>query len=303
MTDAFNHRVKKFDSNGAFLAAWGSQGTTTASSTSRTGSRWTRASASSCRTTTPRAALLHHGLVRLHDGLVRLRRRPIQVPDRHWLRLRTGSMSPTRAMTGSSASRPHSVIVVRKTRSPTTRRTSTSRPAAVSAPPRSSSTTTGTTPTICRTRDLLRRSRLRLFGLRGPSRPDGTSARRRARTALRRATSSVGWRRRDLHVHEPKRAQIFVVQDTLPDDPQDFDFTAGGGLSPTSFQLDDDGDNSNALSNTQHFDNVVPGSGYSVSQTTPAGLEPGRGHLLRRICIPATSTSRRRRSSPARSPT
>ena len=71
-----------------------------------------------------------------------------------------------------------------------------------------------------------------------------------------------------------RRAQIFVVQDSLPDDPQDFDYTAGGGLSPSSFQLDDDGDNSNALSNTQHFDNVLPGSGYSVSQTTPAGWSP-----------------------------
>ena len=68
-----------------------------------------------------------------------------------------------------------------------------------------------------------------------------------------------------------KRAQIVVVQDTLPDDPQDFDYTAGGGLTPTSFQLDDDGDNSNALSNTRTFDNVSPGSGYSISQTTPGG--------------------------------
>ena len=68
-----------------------------------------------------------------------------------------------------------------------------------------------------------------------------------------------------------KHTQIRIVQDTQPDDPQDFDYTAGGGLSPTSFQLDDDGDNSNALSNTQVFDDLTPGSGYSVSQTTPGG--------------------------------
>ena len=68
-----------------------------------------------------------------------------------------------------------------------------------------------------------------------------------------------------------KHTQIRIVQDTQPDDPQDFDYTAGGGLSPTSFQLDDDGDNSNALSNTQVFDDLAPGSGYSISQTTPGG--------------------------------
>jgi hypothetical protein len=68
-----------------------------------------------------------------------------------------------------------------------------------------------------------------------------------------------------------KRGRIVVVQDTQPDDPQDFAYTAGGGLSPSSFTLDDDGDNGNGVSNTQTFDNVVPGSGYSVTQTTPAG--------------------------------
>ena len=62
-----------------------------------------------------------------------------------------------------------------------------------------------------------------------------------------------------------RRGRIVVVQDSLPDDPQDFDYTAGGGLTPSTFQLDDDGDNSNALSNTQAFDDVVPGSGYSVA--------------------------------------
>ena len=56
-----------------------------------------------------------------------------------------------------------------------------------------------------------------------------------------------------------RRGRIVVVQDSLPDDPQDFDYTAGGGLTPSTFQLDDDGDNSNALSNTQAFDDVVPG--------------------------------------------
>src|SRR5439155_1518312 len=65
-----------------------------------------------------------------------------------------------------------------------------------------------------------------------------------------------------------KRASITVVKDARPNDPQDFSFTAGGALSPPSFSLDDDSDPT--LSNTQVFDNVVPGSGYSISESPPA---------------------------------
>ena len=50
---------------------------------------------------------------------------------------------------------------------------------------------------------------------------------------------------------------------------QDFSFTAGGGLSPTSFALDDDLDP--GLSNTQQFNDVPAGSGYSVAETVPGG--------------------------------
>ena len=57
-----------------------------------------------------------------------------------------------------------------------------------------------------------------------------------------------------------------VRKDAQPENHQDFDFTAGGGLSPTSFQLDDDSDPT--LSNTRAFI-VDPGSGYSVSEVTP----------------------------------
>ena len=64
-----------------------------------------------------------------------------------------------------------------------------------------------------------------------------------------------------------KRGQIVVVLDTQPNDPQDFNFTAGGGLAPASFQLDDDSDG--ALSNTAVFTDVAIGAGYSVSQMLP----------------------------------
>ena len=72
-----------------------------------------------------------------------------------------------------------------------------------------------------------------------------------------------------------KRGQIVVVQDSQPNDAQDFGFTAAGGLSPTSFSLDDDADGT--LSNTRTFTNVVSRNGYSLSQATPAGWGPGSG--------------------------
>jgi hypothetical protein len=62
---------------------------------------------------------------------------------------------------------------------------------------------------------------------------------------------------------------IIVRKDAQPDDAQDFAFTAGGGLSPASFSLDDD---SNAtLSNTRTFASVPTGSGYSIAETVPSG--------------------------------
>ena len=65
-----------------------------------------------------------------------------------------------------------------------------------------------------------------------------------------------------------KRGAIVVVKDALPNAPFDFSFTAGGGLSPASFELDDDSDPT--LSNTQTFSNVVPGSGYSIDEAGSA---------------------------------
>jgi hypothetical protein len=64
---------------------------------------------------------------------------------------------------------------------------------------------------------------------------------------------------------------VVVRKNAQPDNSQDFDFTAGGGLSPTSFQLDDDADGT--LSNERTFSDVTVGSGYSVSESVPAGWE------------------------------
>jgi hypothetical protein len=48
-------------------------------------------------------------------------------------------------------------------------------------------------------------------------------------------------------------ATLTVQQDSLPNGAGAFDYAAGGGLSPASFQLDDDGINSNGLKNFRTF--------------------------------------------------
>ena len=71
-----------------------------------------------------------------------------------------------------------------------------------------------------------------------------------------------------------------VVKDATPNDPQDFSFTAGGGLSARSFQLDDDSDGT--LSNTRTFDDVAPGTRLLGDRDRARRLEPGERHLQRR---------------------
>src|SRR5207253_979994 len=68
-----------------------------------------------------------------------------------------------------------------------------------------------------------------------------------------------------------KRGKIIVIKDAQPNDPQDFAFTAGGGLSPSSFSLDDDSDPT--LSNTETFDNLVPRNNYSISESVPGSWD------------------------------
>ena len=66
----------------------------------------------------------------------------------------------------------------------------------------------------------------------------------------------------------PNAGTIIVKKVTNPSpDPTDtsFSFTAGGGLSPSSFSLKN-GDQ-------QTFSNVTPGSGYSVAESVPLGWD------------------------------
>jgi len=64
----------------------------------------------------------------------------------------------------------------------------------------------------------------------------------------------------------PSPGKIVIIKDAIPDDPQDFHYTTTGGLTPSTFDLDDDTDST--LSNTQTYDNVAPGS-YSVTEVLP----------------------------------
>ena len=62
---------------------------------------------------------------------------------------------------------------------------------------------------------------------------------------------------------------IQIITDTVPDGPQDFDYTASSGLTPTSFMLDDDSDPT--LTNQRTFNNVALGT-YTVTQGAVASF-------------------------------
>ncbi|WP_455276343.1 prealbumin-like fold domain-containing protein, partial [[Eubacterium] cellulosolvens] len=65
------------------------------------------------------------------------------------------------------------------------------------------------------------------------------------------------------------KPKITIIKNAIPDDPQDFDFTITGGLTPSSFTLDDDGDNTNTYMNNKTYD-VDPGT-YTVTETPVPG--------------------------------
>jgi uncharacterized cupredoxin-like copper-binding protein/plastocyanin len=69
-----------------------------------------------------------------------------------------------------------------------------------------------------------------------------------------------------------KRAIIIITKDAIPDDAQDFNFTATESPDTpiADFMLDDDADNT--LSNTITFNNLKPGD-YTVTETLVAGWD------------------------------
>ena len=66
----------------------------------------------------------------------------------------------------------------------------------------------------------------------------------------------------------PVPGTIEIIVDTVPNAAQDFSYSTGGGLTPTSFDLDDD--SNGTLSNQETFTGVTAGT-YTVEQTDVAG--------------------------------
>ena len=64
-------------------------------------------------------------------------------------------------------------------------------------------------------------------------------------------------------------ATLVVVNETLPNDPQDFGYTATGGLSPASFSLDDDSDGT--LQKFKIFTNLAAGA-YTITSAPVGGF-------------------------------
>ncbi|HXV75278.1 MAG TPA: hypothetical protein VD788_03095, partial [Candidatus Polarisedimenticolaceae bacterium] len=72
-----------------------------------------------------------------------------------------------------------------------------------------------------------------------------------------------------------KRARLTIVKRTIPDDPQDFHFTASGDSFADTFSLDDDGDASDALSD-RFSAHLVPGD-YLLVESDPGPLWDAAG--------------------------
>src|SRR5262249_28435809 len=68
-------------------------------------------------------------------------------------------------------------------------------------------------------------------------------------------------------------ASITIIKDAVPDSDQDFAFTTTGGLSPATFNLDDDADAT--LSNTQVYSGILVtdqnGNDYTISESAVPG--------------------------------
>ena len=68
-----------------------------------------------------------------------------------------------------------------------------------------------------------------------------------------------------------KQGSITIVKDAIGDDPQDFGFSATGGLAPSSFSLDDDADPT--LSNQRVYTGLLPGTFTVTEGSDPTGWQ------------------------------
>jgi len=61
-----------------------------------------------------------------------------------------------------------------------------------------------------------------------------------------------------------KLGKITVIKNTEPDNVQDFSYSITGGLSPSSFTLDDDGDNTNTYSNNITYNDLFDSNSTAI---------------------------------------
>jgi fimbrial isopeptide formation D2 family protein len=96
--------------------------------------------------------------------------------------------------------------------------------------------------------------------------PGFSSGHMRSRTGGDPASSQLKDTARPFDIDLNNCGTITIVKNAVPNDPQDFDFTTTGGAPLANFSLDNDGDDSNALSKTKTFLLVPPGD-YTVTET------------------------------------
>ncbi len=68
---------------------------------------------------------------------------------------------------------------------------------------------------------------------------------------------------------------IIIIKDTDPDDPQDFTYSTTGGLTPSTFTLDDEaspGSDADSFINTQTYTGLIPGSYTVTEDPAPTGF-------------------------------
>ncbi len=68
------------------------------------------------------------------------------------------------------------------------------------------------------------------------------------------------------------RGSIAIIKDTVPDGPAIFAYTVAGGALPAQFDLDDNGNNADAISNTQFLVELSPDSEYVVTESLDAAF-------------------------------
>ena len=181
--------------------------------------------------------------------------------------LRRARPSPARSRTRSGA-RSWSC----RTRCPTTRRTSTSRRAAACRPT-SFQLDDHSNPTLPNTQHLHQPpgpQRL-LVSQTVPSGWDLTSATCNDGSPVRTSTWAPGETVTCTFVEPASTARSRSSRTRSPTTRRTSRFTAGGGLSPASFQLDDDADGT--LSNTRMFANVAAGHLLGRPRPVPAGWD------------------------------